>query len=151
MLEHAHKAERGELRQGFPVGLARGPAGEVILNPDEEVQARIQLVFEKFRGIRSAGGVMRYLREAALAVASSPQRWPCAPRGRLATGDAPRPSSIFSTIPPTRAPMSMGASSLILHVARQRIHAEGGFGSPLTSGTFVCTIDIQRTLRGKNL
>jgi DNA invertase Pin-like site-specific DNA recombinase len=34
-----HKAERGELRQGLPVGLARGLGGEVILNPDEEVQA----------------------------------------------------------------------------------------------------------------
>src|SRR5437588_852549 len=50
-----NKAERGELRQGLPVGLARGPAGEVILNPDEEVQARIRLVFEKFRGIPVEG------------------------------------------------------------------------------------------------
>jgi len=49
-----HKAERGDLRQGVPVGLARGPAGEVILNPDEEVQARIRLVFEKFREICSS-------------------------------------------------------------------------------------------------
>jgi hypothetical protein len=48
------------------VGLSRGPAGEVILNPDEEVQARIRLVFEKFREIRSAGGVMRSLRAAPL-------------------------------------------------------------------------------------
>src|SRR5213080_3505440 len=44
-----HKAERGELRLGLPVGLSRGPAGEVTLNPDEEVQARIHLVFQKFR------------------------------------------------------------------------------------------------------
>lgn len=61
-----HKAERGELRLGLPVGLARGLGGEVILNPDEEVQARIQLVFQKFRDIRSARGVMRYLRQAHL-------------------------------------------------------------------------------------
>ena len=32
-----HKAERGELRLGLPVGLFRLPTGEVILNPDEEV------------------------------------------------------------------------------------------------------------------
>src|SRR5258708_10651725 len=31
-----HKAERGELRQGLPVGLARRPAGEVILKPDQQ-------------------------------------------------------------------------------------------------------------------
>ncbi len=71
-----HKAERGELRQGLPVGLARGPAGEVILNPDEEVQARIRLVFEKFREIRSAGGVMRYLRAAHLPLPARPRVGP---------------------------------------------------------------------------
>ncbi|MDQ6662409.1 MAG: recombinase family protein, partial [Chloroflexota bacterium] len=71
-----HKAERGELRQGLPVGLARGPAGEVILNPDEEVQARIRLVFEKFREIRSAGGVMRYLRAAHLPLPACPRVGP---------------------------------------------------------------------------
>jgi hypothetical protein len=58
------------------VGLARGPAGEVILNPDEEVQARIRLVFEKFREIRSAGGVMRYLRAVHLPLPARPRVGP---------------------------------------------------------------------------
>ncbi len=71
-----HKAERGELRQGLPVGLARGPAGEVVFTPDEEVQARIRLVFEKFREIRSAGGVMRYLRAAHLPLPARPRVGP---------------------------------------------------------------------------
>lgn len=71
-----HKAERGELRLGLPVGLARGLGGEVILNPDEEVQARIQLVFQKFRDIRSARGVMRYLRQAHLPLPVRPLRGP---------------------------------------------------------------------------
>src|SRR6266852_2838544 len=71
-----HIAERGELRQGLPVGLARGPAGEVILNPDEEVQARIRLIFEKFREIRSASGVMRYLRAANLPLPARPRIGP---------------------------------------------------------------------------
>lgn len=71
-----HKAERGELHQGLPVGLARGLGGEVILNPDEEVQARIRLVFEKFREIRSAGGVMRYLQETRLPLPARPLRGP---------------------------------------------------------------------------
>jgi DNA invertase Pin-like site-specific DNA recombinase len=71
-----HKAERGELRQGLPVGLARGPAGEVILNPDEEVQARLRLVFEKFREIRSASGVMRSLRAAHLPLPARPRVGP---------------------------------------------------------------------------
>jgi DNA invertase Pin-like site-specific DNA recombinase len=71
-----HKAERGELRLGLPVGLSRGLSGEVILNPDEEVQARIQLVLQKFRDIRSACGVMRYLREARLPLPVRPLRGP---------------------------------------------------------------------------
>ena len=71
-----HKAERGELRLGLPVGLARGPGGEVILNPDEEVQARIQFVFQKFRDIRSARGVMCSLREAHLPLPVRPLRGP---------------------------------------------------------------------------
>jgi len=71
-----HKAERGELRLGLPVGLSRLPTGEVILNPDEEVQARIHLVFQKFREIRSACGVMRYLREVGLPLPVRPLRGP---------------------------------------------------------------------------
>jgi hypothetical protein len=46
------------------------------LNPDEEVQARIRLVFEKFREIRSASGVMRYLRAAHLPLPARPRVGP---------------------------------------------------------------------------
>jgi hypothetical protein len=46
------------------------------LNPDEEVQARIGLVFQKFREIRSAGGVRRYLREAHLPLPVRPKLGP---------------------------------------------------------------------------
>jgi hypothetical protein len=144
-----HKAERGELRQGLPVGLARGPAGEVMLNPDEEVQARIRLVFEKFRDIRSASGVMRSLRAAHLPLPARPRVGPAPRRGWSGNQHAPQPSSIFSTMQPLLGPMSMGVSSLTLHVAPQRIRVEGGFCSPLTNGTFVYTIAIQRPLRGK--
>jgi hypothetical protein len=80
-----HKAERGELRQGLPVGLARGPAGEVILNPDEEVQARIRLVFEKFREIRGAKWGDAVSAVCALASARSAQSWPGSLRGGLAS------------------------------------------------------------------
>jgi hypothetical protein len=39
------KASRGELRLPLPAGLAHNRAGLIILNPDEEVQARLLLVF----------------------------------------------------------------------------------------------------------
>src|SRR5258708_13397609 len=71
-----HKAEGGELRLGLPVGLARGSCGEVLLNPDEEVQARIWVGFQKFCDIRSARGVMCYLREAHLPLPVRPLRGP---------------------------------------------------------------------------
>jgi DNA invertase Pin-like site-specific DNA recombinase len=56
------KAARGELRLPVPAGLAYDRSGAVILNPDEEVQARLRLVFVKFRELQSARAVMRYLR-----------------------------------------------------------------------------------------
>lgn len=60
------KAARGELRLPLPAGLALDRAGRIILNPDEEVQARLDLVFTKFRELQSARGVMRFLRAGGL-------------------------------------------------------------------------------------
>jgi DNA invertase Pin-like site-specific DNA recombinase len=60
------KAARGELRLPLPAGLAYDRTGATILNPDEEVQARLDLVFAKFRELQSARGVMRYLRRNGL-------------------------------------------------------------------------------------
>lgn len=133
------------------MGLARGPAGEVILNPDEEVQARIRLVFEKFREICSTGGVMRYLRAAQLPLPARPRVGPAPVRGWSGNLHGLQPFSICSTIPPMREPTSMGVSCLIQHVAPQHTRREGGFSSRLTSGRFVCTRDIQHISRGKNL
>ena len=60
------KAARGELRMPLPAGLAQDRLGQVALTPDEEVQARIHLVFAKFRELQSARAVMRYLRRNEL-------------------------------------------------------------------------------------
>ena len=60
------KAARGELRLPLPAGLAHDRAGMITLNPDEEVQARLLLVFVKFRELQSARGVMRFLRASGL-------------------------------------------------------------------------------------
>jgi DNA invertase Pin-like site-specific DNA recombinase len=55
------KAERGELRVGLPVGLERQRDGSVTLNPDDEIQARLRLVFAKFDELGTAHAVVRYL------------------------------------------------------------------------------------------
>ena len=60
------KAARGELRLPLPAGFAHGPCGAVILNPDEEVQARLRLVFSLFQQLLSAHAVRRALLCAGL-------------------------------------------------------------------------------------
>lgn len=66
------KAARGELRLPLPAGLVHARGGEVTLNPDEEVQERLRLVFTKFRQLPSAKAVMRFLRQADLALPVRP-------------------------------------------------------------------------------
>lgn len=70
------KAERGELRQPLPAGLAEDRGGMIVLNPDEEVQARLNLVFHLFRDLGSAHAVMRALQRAGLLVPVRPLRGP---------------------------------------------------------------------------
>src|SRR5260370_37440329 len=45
------KAEQGELRFRLPVGLVYDPTGKVVLDPDEEVQAAVRLVFVLFHAL----------------------------------------------------------------------------------------------------
>jgi len=71
-----NKAQRGELRLPLPVGLNRLPDGTVILHPDEEVQARIRLVFQKFRDLGTAKGVVRYLQQENLMMPIRPLKGP---------------------------------------------------------------------------
>ena len=63
-----HKAERGELRIFLPAGLARQADGTITLNPDQEVQARLRLIFDKFAELGSARAVRKYLSENHLLV-----------------------------------------------------------------------------------
>ncbi len=70
------KAARGELRLPVPAGLAHDRAGGIVLNPDEQVQARLILVFAKFRELHSARAVMRYLRKNDLPLPVRPLMGP---------------------------------------------------------------------------
>jgi DNA invertase Pin-like site-specific DNA recombinase len=71
-----NKAARGELRLALPVGLMRLRTGEVMLHPDEEIQARIRLVFEKFAELKIAKAVMRYFHQHGLLLPSRPLQGP---------------------------------------------------------------------------
>src|SRR5215213_1008555 len=61
-----NKAERGELALALPVGLVRDPSGVVTKDPDQEVQARIDLAFATFLERRSAAQVLRVLNARGL-------------------------------------------------------------------------------------
>jgi DNA invertase Pin-like site-specific DNA recombinase len=55
------KAERGELSMRVPMGYVRRPSGEVVKDPDEQVQAVIELIFEQFERLGTINGVLRTL------------------------------------------------------------------------------------------
>jgi len=55
------KARRGELGKMVPMGYVRRPSGEIALDPDEQAQTVIRLVFDLYGRFRSIGKVLRYL------------------------------------------------------------------------------------------
>ena len=55
------KARRGELGRTVPMGYVRRPGGEIILDPDEQAQATIRLVFDLYDRHRTIGKVLRHL------------------------------------------------------------------------------------------
>src|SRR4051794_38973122 len=55
------KAGRGELFFNLPRGYVRRPSGEIALDPDEQVQAVIRLVFALFDQRRTVNGVLVHL------------------------------------------------------------------------------------------
>src|SRR5215216_3838724 len=55
------KARRGELGFDVPTGYVRSSSGEVIFDPDEEVQQVVELIFRKFEELVTVHGLLRYL------------------------------------------------------------------------------------------
>jgi DNA invertase Pin-like site-specific DNA recombinase len=56
-----HKAERGELFSVVPCGYVRLLSGGIALDPDEQVQSVVRLIFAKFAELGSVYAVFRYL------------------------------------------------------------------------------------------
>jgi DNA invertase Pin-like site-specific DNA recombinase/predicted DNA-binding transcriptional regulator AlpA len=61
-----HKAAKGELRQGLPVGFDYDEDDHVVLSADEAVREAIATVFRRFTELRSARQVVISLREDGL-------------------------------------------------------------------------------------
>jgi hypothetical protein len=62
------KASKGELRLPLPTGLVYDAAEEVMLEPDQEVQQALRLVFELFQQLGTASAVDRYFRQHSLLI-----------------------------------------------------------------------------------
>jgi len=55
------KARRGELGMLVPMGYTRRLSGEVIQDPDEQVQSVVRMIFDQFEARGTVNGVLRYL------------------------------------------------------------------------------------------
>jgi DNA invertase Pin-like site-specific DNA recombinase len=56
-----NKAQRGELGFHVPIGYVRRPSGEIRLDPDEQVQQVVRLIFRKFEELGTLNAMLRYL------------------------------------------------------------------------------------------
>uniref|UniRef100_UPI001EF6791A recombinase zinc beta ribbon domain-containing protein n=1 Tax=Frankia sp. Cj3 TaxID=2880976 RepID=UPI001EF6791A len=56
-----NKARRGELAFPLPSGYVRLPCGDVVFDPDEQVQTVIRLIFTQFERLGTLHGLLRYL------------------------------------------------------------------------------------------
>jgi DNA invertase Pin-like site-specific DNA recombinase len=75
------KARRGEVFTVPPIGYIKLPTGEFALDPDEQVQAVVRLIFEQFERLGTARKVIRYLLENGIRLGVRVTRGPN--RGRL--------------------------------------------------------------------
>ena len=83
-----NKARRGELWIRPPLGMVFDPAGKLMLDPDEQVQGAVRLVFDTFLRTGSAGAVVRYFQQQQVAW---PRRVVKGPRaGALVFGELAR-------------------------------------------------------------
>jgi DNA invertase Pin-like site-specific DNA recombinase len=56
-----NKAERGEVLNHPPIGYVRMPAGDFVIDPDEQVQSVVRIVFDQFTRRGSVNGLLRWL------------------------------------------------------------------------------------------
>jgi DNA invertase Pin-like site-specific DNA recombinase len=61
-----NKARKGELRFPLPVGFCFDPEGRTVVDPDQQVQGAVRLLFATFRQTGSAYGVVHYFAQKAI-------------------------------------------------------------------------------------
>ena len=109
------KAERGELFTLVPIGYVRAPDNQVTLDPDEQVQAVVRIVFEKFAELGSGRAVVSYLVREGRRLPARPHYGP--DRGQL-VWRKPATATVYGML---HNPMYAGAYSY----GRQQIDPRG--------------------------
>jgi DNA invertase Pin-like site-specific DNA recombinase len=71
-----NKARRGDLYVLPPIGYVKLPSGEFAIDPDEQVQAVVRLVFDTFDRQGTLRGVLRYLIQHGITVPIRPHAGP---------------------------------------------------------------------------
>ena len=116
-----HKANRCALFLDVPCGYVKLPTGEVARDPDEQVQATVQLVFDKFDELGSCRRVYRHLIRNKIRLGMRLHRGPR--RGQL-EWRLPSPDTVSRML---HHPIYAGAYSYgRRHVDHKRTAASGG-------------------------
>jgi len=76
-----NKARRGDLYMLPPIGYVKLPTGEFAVDPDEQVQSVVRLVFDEFDRLGTLRGVVRYLIRNDIKMPIRPHKGPN--RGKL--------------------------------------------------------------------
>ena len=71
-----NKARRGELLATPPIGYVRLASGEWAIDPDEQVQATVRLIFDQFDREATLHGLLRYLVHHAIRIPVRPSYGP---------------------------------------------------------------------------
>jgi DNA invertase Pin-like site-specific DNA recombinase len=111
-----HKAARGELRQGLPVGFDYDHDGQVVFSADVAVVEAIATVFRRFAELGSARQVLLSLREDGLLLPRRPTR-----TGRISWAAATYPAVHDFLTNPCYA----GAFAFGRNRSEKRIHPDG--------------------------
>jgi DNA invertase Pin-like site-specific DNA recombinase len=61
-----NKARRGELQMMPPIGLTYDSVGGVVLDPDDQIRATVQMIFDSFRQVGTACAVVRRFQREGL-------------------------------------------------------------------------------------
>ncbi len=98
-----NKAARGELFLSAPIGYIRGPSGEMMLDPDEQVQSAIRLIFDTFAVRGSVRQVLVYLAREGIRLPIRSRNGPN--QGQIEWRD-PIPATVYNVL---RHPIYAGA------------------------------------------